>query len=239
MLSALPDFITKKAPTFPDYITIKNSARSKRISLRLNAKSGKFDLTIPKYTSLHEAYKFVQSQKNWIEKHLNDLPEAIKLQHGSIIPILGINKTLIIKENPTSARTKIDVTDNEIVMLTHLQDTEARLEKFFKKLGKEEFTKLAQQKANKIDKTITSITLRDPRSRWGSCSEDGKIMLSWRLIFAPYAAMDYVIAHEVAHLMHMDHSKAFWTQCRELSDDFLEGSHWMQEHGNSLLRYNC
>ena len=237
MLSSLPDFITKKAPTFPEYIEIKNNPRAKRISLRLNAKTGKFDLTLPQYANLHTAYKFVESQKQWIDQHLNALPAPIHIKDGTTIPILGTNRKLHITKNPTSARTQIELTNHALIMHTHLESPEKRLEKFLKTIGKESFTQLAQEKAKAINKTITSITLRDPKSRWGSCSEDGKIMLSWRLILAPHAAMDYVIAHEIAHLTHMNHSKAFWTLCRELSHDFLEGSHWMQEHGNSLLRY--
>lgn len=237
MLGFLPDFITKDHPTFPEHINIKESKRARRLSLRLNAKTGQFDLTLPKHCSLHEAYKFVQTQENWINQHLDKLSPNIDFTHGKTIPILGKDRAIHIAKNPHSARTKITLSDHEITMLTHLEQPQERLTKFLKQIAKDEFTTLAHEKAKTIDKTIKSITLRDTKSRWGSCSEDGKIMLSWRLILAPSAAMDYVIAHEVAHLVHMDHSKSFWSLCRDLSEDFLEGSHWMQENGNSLLRY--
>ena len=96
---------------------------------------------------------------------------------------------------------------------------------------------MATDKADIINKNISSVTVRDTKSRWGSCSHKGELSFSWRLIFAPYDAIDYVIAHEVAHLIHMDHSKNFWTLCRSLSSNFVEGKFWMQNHGNSLMRY--
>ena len=84
---------------------------------------------------------------------------------------------------------------------------------------------------------INKVSVRDTKSRWGSCSVDDNLSYSWRLIFAPPAALDYVVAHEVAHLHHHDHSKAFWNLCRELSDNYLEGQYWMKAHGGELMRY--
>jgi hypothetical protein len=79
--------------------------------------------------------------------------------------------------------------------------------------------------------------VREKKSRWGSCSSDDHLSYSWRLIFAPPAALDYVVAHEVAHLVHMNHSKAFWNLCRSLSHDFVNGQYWMKNHGHELMRY--
>lgn len=82
-----------------------------------------------------------------------------------------------------------------------------------------------------------ALKIKDMKSRWGSCATSGEISLSWRLVFAPMAAIDYVIAHEVAHLVHHNHSAAFWALCRELSVDFDEGSRWMKRHGSELMVY--
>ncbi len=81
------------------------------------------------------------------------------------------------------------------------------------------------------------LKVKDMKSRWGSCAVSGEISLSWRLIFAPIVAVDYVIAHEVAHLVHHNHSPSFWTLCRELSRDFDEGTRWMKHHGSELMVY--
>ena len=108
-----------------------------------------------------------------------------------------------------------------------------------KRIAKKELTALAQQKAAEIGETIEKISVRDTKSRWGSCSSDGNLSFSWRLMFAPTEAFDYVVAHEVAHLVHMDHSRSFWNLCRDLSEDFIEGQYWMREHGHELMRYGA
>jgi predicted metal-dependent hydrolase len=97
---------------------------------------------------------------------------------------------------------------------------------------------LAYQKAATIGKKISKIDLRDTKSRWGSCSTDKRLMLSWRLIMAPPEILDYVVAHEVAHLKHMDHSKKFWDLCYELANgDGDYARQWLKDNGNNLMRY--
>lgn len=237
MLGFLPDFITREAPSFPDHVEIKHSARARRVSLRLNPKTRKFDLTIPQWMSLHEAHSFTQNNAQWMQTRLNKLAPTIPFTHGQTLPILGQERILTITPNPHSARTKITLSDTQLTMLTHLDNPAPRLEKFLKALAKETMSPKLHAKAAQIGKAVSALSLRDPKSRWGSCSEDGRIMLSWRLIFAPDAAMDYVIAHEVAHLIHLDHSPNFWALCQSLSDDFTQGSQWIRKHGNSLMRY--
>ena len=233
----LPDFITREPPTFPDYITVKHTPRARRIALRLNTKARTIDLTIPKWMSLHDAKAFTDSQQPWIDEKLKTLGTRIPFEDGQTIPLLGKDRIITVTENPTSARTKFTLDDKTLLMLTHLEDPAPKIEKHLKAIARQELEPRLHDKAAQIGKSINKFTLRDPLSRWGSCSHDGNIMLSWRLILAPPAAMDYVIAHEVAHLNHMDHSKAFWALCKDLSDDYHEGFNWMRTHGNSLMRY--
>jgi predicted metal-dependent hydrolase len=104
-------------------------------------------------------------------------------------------------------------------------------------LAKKELTKLSHNKAAQLNKRLVSVDVRDTSSRWGSCAEDGRINYSWRLIFAPWEAFDYVVAHECAHLVHMDHSPAFWHVCEDLSEDYSSGKTWMKRHSDELIRY--
>ncbi|MBG77890.1 MAG: hypothetical protein CL570_02525 [Alphaproteobacteria bacterium] len=237
MRSFLPDFITREPPTFPDYITVKHNARAGRIVMRLNTKTRKIDLTIPKWMSLHDAKAFTDQNKRWIDDKLQTLGQSIPFEHGQTIPLLGRDRTITIQENPNSARTTFTLTAHELLMMTHLENPAPKIEKHLKAIARQEFEPRLHDKAAQIGHNINKLTLRDPLSRWGSCSHDGNIMLSWRLILAPPAAMDYVIAHEVAHLRHMDHSKAFWALCKDLSDDYSAGHSWMREHGNTLMRF--
>ena len=97
----------------------------------------------------------------------------------------------------------------------------------------------SKEKALSIGKTIEKVTVRDTKSRWGSCSSESTLSYSWRLIFAPPIALDYVVGHEVAHLVHLNHSKHFWALCRDLSDDYVNGQYWMRNHGHELMRYGA
>ncbi len=127
--------------------------------------------------------------------------------------------------------------EKELNILTNKEDPSIRIVRFLKNLAKEKLSKLAHEKASKIDKTIQLVQVKDTSSRWGSCSHDGKISFSWRLIFAPMDAIDYVVAHEVAHLEHLDHSPDFWMLCEDLSREYSAGKSWMHRNSQELNRY--
>ena len=91
--------------------------------------------------------------------------------------------------------------------------------------------------AARLGKGYTRLTLRDTRSRWGSCTSDGGLMFSWRLIMAPPSVLDYVAAHEVAHLAQMNHSPAFWAEVTRIYGDFDPPRQWLRTHGADLHRY--
>ena len=112
-----------------------------------------------------------------------------------------------------------------------------RIVRFLKKLACDEMTRLANEKAALIGKPVCQVQVRDTTSRWGSCSTKGALSFSWRLVLAPAVALDYIVAHEVAHLVHMNHSARFWTLCKQLSADYAAGHHWIRNHGHTLMRY--
>ena len=219
------------------YLVIKRSPRARRLALRLDPKERVFHLVIPPGTPLKKAKEFARENREWMLERLRDLPEAVPFEDGQTIPIFGKNRVIRIHRKKSFKTTDFILKYNELIILTNLDDPTPRLRRYLAKLAKEEISKLAHQKAERVKKRIASIHVRDTKSRWGSCSEDGNLSFSWRLIFAPYAALDYVVGHEVAHLKHLDHSKNFWRVCRQLSDDFLEGHYWMSNYGHELMRY--
>lgn len=188
-------------------------------------------------TSMRSAQRFAEEHDRWMLDKLMELPEPIAFEDGSILPILGQNRRIHIFYDETLRTTSITLKCHELIVTTNKEDPSPRIERFLKKLAKNELTTLSYEKAAEIGKKVTSVATRDTKSRWGSCSSDGNLSFSWRLIFAPYYAFDYVVAHEVAHLRHLDHSTAFWNLCRKLSDDYFEGEYWMREHGHELMRY--
>ena len=231
--------LLRRDETFPPYITLKRSKRARRLALRLDPKDRTFHLVIPSGMSLKRAQRFAEEHDSWMVERLNELPEPVPFEDGSILPILGQDRRIHIFYDNTLRTTSINLKFKELIVTTNKEDPAARIERYLKKLAKEELFSLSQDKAEQIGEAVTGVTVRDTKSRWGSCSTDGNLSYSWRLIFAPKEAFDYVVAHEVAHLQHMDHSTAFWNVCRSLSEDFIEGQYWMQEHGHELMRYGA
>ncbi len=222
---------------FPPYIEVKRSARAKRLALRLDPKDRIFHLIVPQSTSMRRASRFAEEHDYWMREKLAELPQAVMFVHDAEFCVMGQLRRVKISSDNSLKSTRITLNNKEIMVSTNLENPSSRIERFLKKMAKVELTRLAHEKAAMINKTINAVTVRDTKSRWGSCSCDGNLSFSWRLIFAPYESFDYVVAHEVAHLVHLNHSKAFWAQCRSLSDDFVEGEYWMREHGHELMRY--
>ena len=187
--------------------------------------------------SQKKAEQFVIEHRTWIQQKLAELPTPVLFTDGSIIPVLGKERLIAITHNPDSKITRIRLDDEHLQVNTNRDDPSGRITRFLKTEAKETLTNLAREKAGILEREVAAVQIRDTKSRWGSCGPDGRISLSWRLIFAPWDAMDYVVAHEVAHLIHMNHSRKFWDLCASLSDNYKEGKKWMRNQGNDLMRY--
>lgn len=218
-------------------LRMRVSGRAKRLALRLDAKTGLIHLVVPKRASLKSALAFARQYEDWIEKHAERTPDGIAFADGALIPILGRDRLIRVYHDPDSRRTTITLSDDTIDVITNQDDPGLRIVRHLKKFARDEITRLAHEKSALINRTVNSITIRDTTTRWGSCSQDGNLSFSWRLILAPEAALDYVIAHEVAHLVHMNHKTRFWALCEKLSADFKSGHSWMKKHGHTLMRY--
>jgi predicted metal-dependent hydrolase len=222
--------------TISPHLSVKISPKAKRLALRLDSRTRKVNLVIPKRASLQKAYEFAESYQDWINDKIDGLPCPVPYKDGVVIPIMGRSiKLKIIKGN--SKVTQFELTDKELIVTTQLDDATPRIGRYLRNLAHEELEKLANQKAALLHRKLSKFVVRDMKSRWGSCSIDGRMTLSWRLIFAPMESIDYVISHEAAHLIHPDHSQNFWALCEKISDDFIVGHSWMQKMGSSLGRY--
>lgn len=225
---------------FPnDFIRIKHSKRARRLALRLDAKERVINLVVPKGVSMRKAQDFARYHGEWIDNVMRELPPLIPFEQDRVIPILGADRKIQIFQDESRKSTQIELLNDALVVRTNKDNPSSRITRYLKNLARETITEMAEAKAVDINKPIKSISIRDTKSRWGSCSDDGKLSFSWRLIFAPSMAMDYVVAHEVAHRIYMDHSKKFWALCRDLSIDYVEGEYWMRNHGHELMRYGC
>lgn len=218
-------------------LIVKHSTRARRLALRLDPAERVVRLTVPRGMSLRKAQAFVEDHYDWIEEKIAALPPAVPYEHGRTLPILGQDRLLEIVEPLRGSRTKIELQPETLHVQTLLEAPAPRIERYLRSLAQENLEALSLEKAARIGKRVRGVTVRDTKSRWGSCAYNGNLSYSWRLIFAPRLAMDYVVAHEIAHLMHLNHSRAFWDICRELSEDYVEGEYWMRNHGHELMRF--
>jgi len=221
----------------PD-LHVKINPRAKRLALRVDPRANKVNLVIPKRESMINAYRFAEDNRLWITEKLSELPQPINLVNGTIIPLFGEETEIKVIYDKALKSTDIALINNQLLIKTNKKDPKPRIIRFLKKRALERLSDLSHAKVGLIGKKIAKIDVKDTSSRWGSCSHDAKLSFSWRLIFAPYDAFDYVVAHEVAHLRVMDHSPAFWEVCEDLSDNYSKGKSWMKRHSGELVRYN-
>lgn len=221
----------------PQNITARHSGRAKRLALRLNRKNFGIDLVIPKRASKWQIETFVNSNEKWIKKTLSTLPSPVYFENDISFPFFGQQITLNIIKNIDRKRTVITLKDDVLQIETYLDDILPRLKRWIRQETQKRLEIMAFGKTDNLGKKLSNVTVRDTHTRWGSCGHKGTISFSWRLAFAPYEAIDYVVAHEVAHLKHMDHSKKFWITCESLCENYKAGKSWMRENGLELMRY--
>lgn len=218
-------------------LKVNVSGRAKRMALRLDPTKRVIHLVVPKRVSLKAAFEFAEENRDWIREKIRNLPRPVAFQDGEILPILGRDRRIVVLYNPALKFTDIQLKKDELLVLTNKLDPSARIRRYLIEFARERITEMTLEKAAQIRRKVAAVDVRDTRSRWGSCGEDGRICFSWRLIFAPVKALDYVVAHEVAHLIHMDHSDNFWNVCERLSRDYDTGKDWMRDHGHDLMRF--
>ena len=211
--------------------------RAKRLSLRVDQVDGVIKLTIPKWTTQWKIDRFLKANEVWIDEKSALLLPKIKIKDGATIPFMGVDYKIKC-EGHNKRTTVISVENNVIVIKTNRDDPTNNLKRWMIEECRKVIEPLCHQKSSVISKSISKIDLRDTKSRWGSCSTDKRLMFSWRLIMTSPEILDYVVAHEVAHLKHMDHSKNFWDVCYNLTDGDADFSRqWLRDNGNQLMRY--
>ena len=215
-------------------LAVERHPRARRLTLRLEPASGRFHLVLPRGVALAEGLAFARSRRAWILRQLDSLPPRVPFEVDAQIPYLGETHRIVHRPE---ARGGVWREAGEISVTGYIEHLPRRVSDFLKKEARRELGERARQKAALVERRVTKIALRDTHSRWGSCARDGRINFSWRLILAPEPVLDYVVAHEVAHLVHMDHSRQFWRVVDRLTDDVPNAKHWLKRNGAGLLRY--
>ncbi|MFU8777209.1 MAG: M48 family metallopeptidase [Roseovarius sp.] len=216
----------------PVELCLRRSAKARRISLRVSGLDGRVTLTIPRGVTESEALAFARSRADWLRGHLAEWPDQRSVGIGCTLPVEGE----MLRIASGSGRRIV----REAALLCvpgPAESVPARLEGWLKARGRDRLAAASDHYAALLGRRYSRLTLRDTRSRWGSCSAKGALSYSWRLILAPPAVLDYVAAHEVAHLAQMNHSPAFWAEVARLMPDYETPRAWLRREGSALHRY--
>ena len=211
-------------------LTLRRSGRARRISLRISQLDGRVTLTLPEGVCEDEALSFARTKENWIRSHLQTRPEAAVIGYGAILPVEGVSHQVV----QTGGRRVIRA-DGQIGVPEGAVGR--RLQSWLRELARDRLADASDRYSQSLGRPYSRITLRDTRSRWGSCTSKGALMYSWRLVLAPPKILNYVAAHEVAHLAEMNHSPAFWSTVERLYGPYRESRKWLRSQGNALHGY--
>lgn len=217
-------------PDLPDLdITLRRSARARRFSLRVSSLDGRVTLSMPVRAREAEAMAFARSQEGWLRQALSRVPQGAVVAMGAEIPFEGA----MLRLTPGAGRA-IRIEDGHLLVPGDPLQAGARVAAWARARARDRLAVAVDRYAAQVGRKVTQVALRDTRSRWGSCTANGRLMFSWRLIMAPPAALDYVAAHEVAHLVEMNHSPAFWAVVERLYPAWQVQRAWLRRHGSGL-----
>jgi predicted metal-dependent hydrolase len=216
----------------PVEITLRRSARARRFSLRVSRLDGRVTLSLPLRARESEAMAFARAQEGWIRETLAQMPRQAGIGLGVQVPVEG---RLLVLSSGTGRGVRIE--GEQMLIPGDPAQAGARAGAFLKALARERLVAASDRHAAAIGRKVNRITLRDTRSRWGSCAHDGALMYSWRLVMAPPSVLDYVAAHEVAHMLEMNHSADFWAVVERLYPRWKVQRKWLHDEGQALHAY--
>lgn len=226
-------------------VLVRRNPRARRLSLSVNEARRGAVLTVPRYTSLEEAGEFLAKHFEWLQKHLSALPHPAPFVDGSVVPLRGCDHALHftpnarkrgvvwIEQRPHESESALPV----ICVAGAQEHAPRRLKDWLKRQAREELSERCAVHAARLGVKPKRIAIRDQTTRWGSCSAGGVLSFSWRLVLAPAHVLDYLAAHEVAHLREMNHSARFWVLVRESCPALDEAKAWLKKNGAQLHRY--
>ncbi|KMO32285.1 metal-dependent hydrolase [Methylobacterium variabile] len=220
-------------------VCVRRRAAARRITLRVSSATGEIVLTLPERTDLAAAQRFADSHGAWIAARVAKLPERVAFVPGAVVPLRGVPHRILhwsTAPGATVATTEPDGTP-VIAVSGGLPHVARRVRDFLEAEARRDLSAAVARHAGALGRSPKRLTVRDTRSRWGSCSAAGHLNFSWRLIMAPPAVLDYLAAHEVAHLAEMNHSDRFWRVVAGLYPGYEEPEGWLKRHGTELHRY--
>ena len=216
-------------------VRVHGQARNYRLSV---PHAGGPVLTVPGYGTWKDAEEFLNQQLNWLAARLKRAVRPVTFRAGALIPLRGVEHR-IVATGAVRGRIESYEEDGEarLAVPGAPEHRARRLTDWLKAEAERDIAARVPFHAERLNVGITGVSLRSQSTRWGSCSTTGRLSFNWRLVMAPPFVLDYVVAHEVAHLREMNHSAAFWATVEETLPDMERGRAWLRAHGRQLMVY--
>jgi len=220
-------------------VRVRRHRQARRYTLRIVTTTREAVLTMPPRGSLKEAIEFARRHGGWIAARLERLPEATPFSPGMQVPLRGVMHRIVHRRGVRGVVwTEASEGGERLLCVTgepaHL---DRRIADFLKREARHDLEAATRRHARTLNVTVKRVAIRDQSSRWGSCSSTGVISYSWRLILTPPSVLDYLAAHEVAHMVEMNHSVRFWRLVDKLTPYSKSAKIWLDAHSTDLHRY--
>jgi predicted metal-dependent hydrolase len=212
-------------------LSVRRIPQARRIQLHLDPPSRGLVLTLPKRAPLHVGLRFVREKALWAQNRLALLPKPVAFRPGARLPVAGLEHIIVHRPDSFGGVWR---ERGMLIVTGRREHVERRIADWLKREALRTLDGRAREKAALLQRRVRRVHVRDTVSRWGSCSAGGRLSFSWRLILTPGYVLDYVVAHEVAHLAEMNHSERFWRLVERLSPRAREAKAWLRVHGERL-----
>lgn len=214
-------------------LAIVEHPRARRLTLRVEP-SGGLRVTVPPGMDQAQIDRFLARQQGWLEDKIAALPDRPQVRPGIKLPICGVNHRIVHRPGRGLAETLLGPDGPQLIVRGNLDHLPRRIADFLKKRARAEIEPRVARHSIAIGRQARSVRLRDTTSRWGSCSAAGNLSFCWRIVMAPPQVIDYLVAHEVAHLVHMNHGRDFWALCEQLCPATPDAKAWLRRNGTKL-----
>ena len=230
MLSPTPE--TFMLPGGAAEVHWRRSARARQVSLRIDPRGGKVVITLPPKASRLSGLQLLMSHADWVQGRLAALPRPVLFADGALVPLNGVAHRIVHALGGRGVR----LADGAIHVSGGVEFLPRRVRDFLRAEARRQLSTLAVGKAATVGVAPRRVSVKDTSSRWGSCTAQRDLAFSWRLVMAPGFVQDYVVAHEVAHLRHMNHSASFWGLVDILTEHREAAIGWLRREGAQLMR---
>ncbi len=217
----------------PVAVRLEVNPKARRLILRLDERAREAVAVAPSHRELEAAARFARERVDWISERLGTLPDAVAFLEGTVIPLRGDPCRLTLQGTGRTARL-VTRPDLHLSAPGDPGTFQSRVVRYLRRAAVSDLGDAVERHCATLGVDARRITVKDTRSRWGSCTADGRLAFSWRLVLAPPDVLDYVAAHECAHLLEMNHSPAFWTHVARCRPDWQQQRRWLRANGRDL-----